>query len=213
MKIILAVKTPARKAIFQRAISEYDLDCCVVETLQEVITHAALEEHAGILIDMQLLVRKHIGPVAELDDVLNSMPSAILNIKMPSGAVHILSRGDIASGCVTVDQFIIICRQFVPKKVVYRYRQAFHHNILISRSSEFTNAYKSACLDISTSGCYIFYTLDDICEGDSIWVKFPANVRTSPVKAIVSWIRKWGTSENLPGIGASFSESIEDITL
>ena len=212
MKIILAAKSSERGALFQAFLRGYDVECCVVDSLQEVITHASTEEHAGVLIDMPLLIRKHVSIMNELDDILNGLPSAILNIHAPSGAVHFLSRGGISSGCSSIDHFIKICLQFVPKTIIYRYRQAFHHNVILYRTPELHDGYRSACLDISLSGCYLFYTRDDLLEGEPVWITFPEHIHPSPLKGMVSWVRTWGTTENIPGIGVTFCEPLENVT-
>lgn len=131
----------------------------------------------------------------------------LLNIHKSSGSIRILSRGELSSGCSSLEQFIGRCTQFNPKVISSRTRELIHHNVLLDRTPDFKDSHnKTVCLDISPGGCFVFCTWEEIVVGDSVWIKLPETVKPSPVKAIVCWIRKWGISQDMPGIGVKFCE-------
>lgn len=207
MTILLAVKDPIRKKFYHDIISGHGLDCCIVGSLQEAITHASLEPHTGILIDMQLMIKVSKSIIDGVEDLQSGLPSATLNIHKSSESIRILSRSELSSGCSSLEQFIERCTQFNPKVISSRTRELIHYNVLLDRTPDFKDPHnKTVCIDISPGGCFVFCTWEDIVVGDSVWIKLPETVKPSPVKAIVCWIRKWGISQDMPGIGVKFCE-------
>jgi Tfp pilus assembly protein PilZ len=49
---------------------------------------------------------------------------------------------------------------------------------------------------------------EDIAEGDTVWIKMPESIQSVPLEAIVSWVRQWGTSHLIPGIGVKFHKNL-----
>jgi hypothetical protein len=202
--IILVVKNPERRAQYIDKLAEYGLSCCGADSLQEAVKHAAEEPHCGILIDIQQMLRISPSQKTEAEDMLNGLPSATMNIHAGSGAIRILPRGALVSGCSSLDQFVSVCVSFIPKLIFIRKREPVHFNVLLDRTSAFDRPDKTVCIDISTGGCFLFCVWEDIMIGDTVWIKMPETERDAPIKAVVCWVRRWGTSPQIPGIGVSF---------
>jgi len=208
VKIILVVNNSAHEKIYHDTISGYGLDCCIVDSLQKAITHASVEPHTGILIDIQVMLKVPKSLIDSIVDLLSGLPSATLNINRSSETIRILSRGELSSECFSIEQLMAVCTQFVPKIIYFRKRELVYYNVLLDRDPEFNNSpyNKTVCIDLSQGGCFVFCTWDDIAIGDDVWIKLPETVQPLPVKAVVCWIRKWGACQDIPGIGVKFCE-------
>jgi hypothetical protein len=79
---------------------------------------------------------------------------------------------------------------------------------MLDTTPEFNTPYKTVCIDISAGGCFLFCVMDDIVAGSTIWIQMPGSDHESPrktvQKAVVYWVREWGTTQNIPGIGVHF---------
>jgi hypothetical protein len=203
-KIILVAKNLERRTHYLNELAKYSLSCCVEDSLHEAVNHAAVEPHCGVLIDIHQMLRFSSSQKTEAEDILNGLPSATANIHAASGTIRIFPRGSLVSACSSLEQFIDVCVSFVPKIIFVRKREPVHFNVLLDIDASFSGAEKTACIDISAGGCFLFCVREDIVIGDTVWIKMPETVRDAPLKAVVCWVRNWGTSQNIPGIGVRF---------
>jgi hypothetical protein len=208
-KILLVVKDQQRKTRYIAMMDELGADCCVVSSLQEAITHASEEPHCGVVFDMPLMIRASESLKTGVDDLLSGLPSAYLNIHTSTGGIRMLPRGTQSSTCSSIDQFVEVCAGFPPKKIFSRTRKPIHLNVLLDRDPEFAGPEETVCIDISVGGCFLFCVRKDITVDCTVWLKLPDSVCEYPVKCVVCWVRKWGTTHNIPGIGLRF-ENISD---
>jgi hypothetical protein len=203
-KLLLVVKDQLRGKNYLDALNEHGAVCRIVSTLQEAITIASEKPHCGILVDMQLMLRiptlKRVG----VEDLLNGLPSATLNINVSRGEIRILPRGSMAFGCSSLHQFISICANFAPKIIFQRTREPIHYNVLLDVNPEFSSPCRTVCIDISSGGCFVFCCNGSFVSGDSVWIKMPDIVCDVPIKATVCWVREWGATQKIPGIGVCF---------
>jgi len=206
--ILLVVKDQQRKTRYIRVMDELGAVCCVVSSLQEAICHASEEPHCGVVVDMPLMIRVSDSIKTGLDELLSGLPSASVNIHATSG-IRILPRGALASACSSIDQFAKLCAGFRPKIIFSRIRKQIHLNVLLDLDPEFAGPEKTACIDISIGGSFLFCVRKDITVDGSVWLKLPESVCDYPIKGVVCWVRKWGISRNIPGIGLRF-ENISD---
>lgn len=207
--ILLVVKDLERKERYLRKMDELDAAFSVVSSLQEALLLATEEPHCGVLIDMLLMVRVPASIKGSVEGLLNSLPSATLNIHVPSGDIRILPREATVSECSSVGQFVKICAGFSPKTIFPRKRESLHFNALFDRDPDFKAADRTACMDISGAGCFLFSVRDDHAIGNTIWIKLVGANDDYPIKGVISWIREWGTTQHIPGIGVTF-EAVSD---
>lgn len=200
-KIILVVTDPIREKKYLTALNEHGFLCCVAGSLTEAVTHASVEPHCGIVVDMRLMIKKSASKNDAVNDLFNGLPSATVNIHEASGDIRLLSQGKMAWGCSSLDQFISICTLFTPKIILLKKRAPIHYNVLFDRNSDFSAPFRTVCIDISARGCFLFYGDNDIAPGDTVWIKGSDTVCNIPMKATVCWVREWGTSQCVPGFG------------
>ena len=209
IKILLAVEDQRRKARYVERLVELGAVCSVVVTLQEAITHASEEYLNGVLIDMPLIIRTSDAVKAGVEDLMSGLPGASLNIHGSTGDIRVLPRGAKAATCSSLERFVRFCSEFQPKIIFNRQRKRIHFNVQIDTDQKFAAPEKTVCMDISVGGCFVFCVREDITVGSTVWMKLPDSVCDCPVKGVVCWVRKWGISQDIPGIGLRF-EVISD---
>jgi hypothetical protein len=208
-QLIIVVGNPNRFINYKDLLAEKNVNFFHVSTLQEAIQSASENPYSGILIDMPLMIKVADSIKPAVDDLLSGLPSATINISAASRTIKILPRGTIASQCSSVDQFLDVCTAFCPKIIFTRKRKQINFNVLFDTTHDFASPEKTACIDISTGGCFIFSVREDIAEGSILWIKLPDTLFAFPVKCKVCWVRKWGMSQSMPGIGVSFVDTPE----
>ena len=211
--ILIVVKDPERKARYLVKMDEHHTACCVVSSLQEAITRASEEPCCGVLVDMLLMVKIPASIKTSFEGLLNGLPSATLNIHASSGDIRILPRGAKGLGCSSIDQFVGVCAEFHPKIIFPRKRESLHFNALLDISPDFKTPDRTVCIDISTGGCFMFSVREDLAVGSSVWVKLAEMENDAPIKGVVSWIREWGTTQHIPGIGINFVHVSDEIKI
>ncbi len=204
VKLLLVVKDQKRERHYFDVLNEHGATCRAVSSLPDAVTTASEEPHCGVLVDMQLMLKIPSAQRMDVEDLLNCLPSATLNIHGPSGDIRILPRGVKASGCTSVEHFIKQCACSGPKIFFHRKRDPIHYNVTLDISPEFTSPYKTVCIDYSAGGCFLFCVREDFTVGRTVWITMPDAVSESPRKAVVCWIRVWGTTQSIPGIGVRF---------
>lgn len=204
--ILLVVRDQQRKARYLAMLAERGAACGVAGSLQEAITRASAEPHRGVLVDMPLMIRVPDSIKTGVEDLLGGLPSATLNINVAAGSVRILPRGTLASTCSSLEQFISTCAGFGPKVISSRDRKPIHFNVLFDTAPDFAAPERTACIDISAGGCFLFCVRDDIEVGDRVWVRLPEPLDGSPFGGVVCWVRRWGATRKLPGIGLKFED-------
>lgn len=209
--ILLVVKDQERKAQFLKKMDESGAFCTVVNSLNEAITRASDEPHCGILIDMLLMVRVPAAMKMRVEGLLNGLPSATLNIHASSGQIRILPRGTTGRECSTIEGFVAVSAGFPPKAIYPRKRESLHFNVLLDTAPDFKSADRTVCIDISAGGCFIFSIREDFAVGDTVWLKQAGSGDSFPIQCIVSWIREWGTTQQIPGIGVGFVAISDEI--
>jgi hypothetical protein len=203
LKIILVVSDSAEKDQYLHALEEHDAHCCVVSSLAEASAHASEEPHSGIAIDVRQMLRVTASNKGAVDDLLNGLPSATLNITALR-EVRLLPRGALAAHCSSIGGFITACSHFAAKIIYHRDRTSTHYNVLLDSDPGFPSPFRTVCIDLSAGGCFLFYGSEEIRTGNTVWIKFPDNISVEGVKATVCWSRAWGTSQCIPGLGVNF---------
>jgi len=213
-KIILVVKDEIRKDRYQAILDTFEVSLNVVASLKEAINLASEEPHNGLLIDLPLLVRAPQVIKFSINDLLNGLPSGTLNIHAPSGEIRLLQRGDRTLNCSSVEQFVEICAKFHPKIIFSKKRVQLHYNVLLATTPDFRDPDRSVCMDISTGGCFLIFLRPphrvDIAVGSTVWIKMIGLNNGDPIEAVVRWMREWGTTHNIPGIGVEFQNLSDD---
>jgi hypothetical protein len=158
---------------------------------------------------MALMIKVTTAIKTGFEDLLNGLPSATLNVNPSLDEIRILPRGTDATNCTSIDQFIDICTEFQPKFIYQRNRESININVLIDTAPTMQTPEKTATINVSPGGCFLFNVRDDIAIGSNLWIKFHDFDNVTVVNSRVTWKREWGTSREIPGIGVRF-ENIPD---
>lgn len=104
-----------------------------------------------------------------------------------------------------VDFVRIHCRHAVPKRFRAHLRRNVNFNVILSESSalEPQGMSKSATLNVSRGGCFVFCTTE-YHRGTELWLMVNEFEDKSAIKATICHQVRWGREMKLPGIGLEF---------
>ena len=210
-RILLVAKDQVRANNYLSIMDKYDVNVNLVGSLKDAINLASNEQHNGILIDLPLMVRASQVIKGCIDDLFNGLPGGALNIHSPSGEVRLLQRGDKSCNCSSIDQFVEICSKFDPKIIFSKNRVQLNYNALLAMTPDLNNPDRTACINISTGGCFLFCVREDIVKDSTVWIRLVGLNGDNPIEAVVKWIREWGATHNIPGIGVEFKNISHDL--
>lgn len=214
-KIMLVVKDQARKESYLKLLGGFPVCWSIVGSLKDAINLASESPHSGILIDLPLMVRAPQAIKVGIDDLLDGLPSGTLNIHAANGELRLLTRGDRSLQCASIEEFIVVCAEFSPKLIFSRHRVRLHYNALFATTPDLCDPERTVCMDISTGGCFLICLRPpdngDIAVQSTIWVKLIGLNNDNPIEALVRWVREWGTSHNIPGMGVEFQNVSDEL--
>lgn len=208
-QILLAVADEQRRQRYEAFLSKERVICQTVSSLRDVSTQTAKQPYHAIFVDMPLYVRASHYQKSLAEDALKALPHARLNLT-PSGEISILVSGEGHESSSTPEEYLHFCCQQPVKLVKPRTRIRLHINALFSHSEDFRDACRTACVDISAGGCFLFSTDVKVAPHDTVWVRLVNLNDQTPITSMVCWKREWGTSNEMPGVGIRFDGMTED---
>jgi hypothetical protein len=181
----------------------------VVDTLQEAIQIASREPHSCVLVDMHLVLKTPASVKVKFEDITNGLPSAVFNINSSTGEIVLRLRGEAASQVTSLDQLVSLYGESKPRIIFPKKRETHSFNVLLDTDPEMKNPEKTVTINISSGGCFLFSVRDDISVGVNVWVRLIDTGLDSPIKGTVIWVRKWGGTQLIPGIGIKFADVLD----
>lgn len=208
-QILLAVADEQRRQRYEAFLRTEHVICQTVVSLRDVSTQTAKQPYHAIFVDMPLYVRASHYQKSLVEDALRALPHARLNLT-PAGEISILVTGEGHESSSTPEEYLRYCCQQPVKVVKPRTRIRLHINALFSTTEDFSEACRTACVDISAGGCFLFSTDREIAPHDTVWVRLVILNDPTPIASMVCWKREWGTSNEMPGVGIRFDGMTED---
>ncbi len=205
-RILLAVADESRRQAYEEFLAREQVVWHTVSSLREMADHAAVEPCHAILLDMVLIVRSSRGEKILADDALRALPHARLNVSPRSSEIVILAGGEVRGSITTLVDYLRYCRTQPLRLVHPRDRLPLYLHALLSTTPDMAAAERTACLDVSAHGCFLFTAAVDIGPKASVWIQFVTLTDQSPIRATVRWKREWGASIEFPGIGVHMEE-------
>ncbi len=202
-QILLAVADDRRRQRYEEFLRKEHVICQIVTSLREVATQTAKQPYHAIFLDMPLIAKGSHYEKSLVEDCLRALPHARLNLT-PAGEISILvsDAGHKSSG--TPEEYLHYCCQQPVKVVLPRKRIALHINALMSGSDDMAAPGRTACIDISPGGCFLFSTDEETGVHDTIWVRLMLLNDPTPIQSMVCWKREWGVTNDMPGVGIRF---------
>ncbi len=202
--ILLVTRNEVRRDIYQEALASLGMDFLTTEDLKEVTTLAARTSLSGILLDMPVMIKAAAHIKNSLQDILNAIPSAYLNILQGTRDIKLLIATGTRGQARNLEEFSALCRSFEPRTVKPKDRYPVH----LQTEFEYNNRVEqSVTLDLSYNGCFLFSTNQDYLLKEKVKIVFKGFNDTTPISSTICWIRLWG-NELLsgPGLGVKFEQ-------
>ena len=207
MSILLVVESEERSGIYRESLRLLTADVRIVASLQEAAFIASQKPHNGILVDMPIMIRVSQAIKDSVDYLMECLPCAFINISGKNHELRILSRSSAALQATTLEDFVTVCGRYSPRIIFPRVREPVCINALLDLTPEFPSPERTACIDISFGGCFLFTVRSDISIGATVWIKLTGLSSAEPIQGTVLWQREWGRDYFMPGIGVHFENA------
>jgi|GEM_PF-538643 len=209
-QILLAVTDKARQHVYVDFLGREQATPHIVSSLRELIIQAGKQPYCGILIDMPLMLKTSKTDKGLAEDALNALPSARINIARNGTDILVLTiNGNKDITAPTASDFVRYCCGEPPKIVFVRNRVPLHLNALLATASDMSDAIRTACVDFSEGGCFLFTVDSTFVPDNTVWIRLIALEDQTPIKGVICWKRDWGTADKMPGIGIRFDALTE----
>lgn len=207
-QILLAVADSSRRLLYEDFLRKERVICQTVSSLREVATQTAKQPYHAIFLDMPLIVRASHYEKCLVEDALRALPHARLNLTHTE-EISILVSGEGHESSGTPEEYLQYCCMQPVKVVQPRRRIPLHINALISSTGDMSSPERTACVDISPGGCFLFCTDEEIGLHDAVWVRLVILNDPTPIASLVCWKREWGVTNEMPGVGIRFESLTE----
>ncbi len=204
IKVILVARNETRVNAYSEALAELGTTCHPVLDIRQVPELASTSPFNGILLDMPVITKASVYEKGIIEDVIQTLPSAYLNIMPATDIIKLLSATAVHGNASTLTGFIEICRSFTARHVRPNDRVSLHLNALILNHNLPDLPEKSVSLNVSRNGCFLFSANPGNQRGHTITAEFIGLKDTSEIVAVIKWVRHWGEVHQMPGIGVSF---------
>ena len=203
-QILLAVEDEERRQVYEAFVEKEHAICHSVSSLRDVANQAARQPYNAIFLDMPLIVKASRYEKSLLEDALHALPNARLNITAKTPKIRMLVSWDAQESARTAEEHLRYCCEQPPRVVHIRNRAPLNLNAALSRSPDMADAERTACIDFSPGGCFLFCVNDEIPLQSTVWVRLTALNDPTPIASTVCWKREWGITNEIPGIGIRF---------
>ncbi|MES9995657.1 PilZ domain-containing protein [Desulfovibrio aminophilus] len=167
----------------------------------------------GILLDLPTWIRCPTRDRENLQAVLEHFPVLRLLYNQEQGGIRGVSLGATVRQARDMDGFLLKeCAGFHPRPLRMSERRDAARSVLILRGPDQTpeQGERAATTNVSATGCFVV-AFGRFEVGQELWLLFGEDDPPGqgvPVRCIVRWLRPWGVSRRLPGIGVAFEDSV-----
>ena len=203
-QILLAVEDEERRHVYEAFIRKEQAVCHTVSSLRDVANQAPRQPYNAIFLDMPLIIKASRYEKSLVEDALHAIPNARLNIVAKTRKIRMLVSWDSQADTCSAEEHLRFCCAQPPMIAHICNRIPLNLNVSLSRSPDMADAERTACIDFSPGGCFLFCVNDDITPQSTVWIRLTSLNDQSPILSSVCWKREWGITNELPGIGIRF---------
>jgi len=156
----------------------------------------------GLLLDIPAVIRATSEEKEKIAKYIQIFPSLKIRIHPGDGRLILMDAGGGSNVDSLQDFLSRICVNFSPRCIRKERRRWVHFNVLLVDHNDVKE--QTFLKDVTPSGAFI-YTTKDWQRGDNGRVLIPAIGEDVSFAFEVRWIRKWGWSLKIPGIGVQFA--------
>lgn len=202
--LLLVARSETRAQSYREALELRGFACNVISELREAPAQAAQTAFNGVLLDMPVITKASQHEKTLLEDLLQALPSAYLNIAPATDSIKLLPVNANHGTARTLEEFLAICQNVAPRPVRPNDRAPLHLNALLTHLDQCHDAEQTVTLNISEQGCFLFSTNPHNAPEQQVAIEFVGLQDRTPIRATIRWVRHWGEVHHMPGIGVSF---------
>ncbi len=206
-KVILVCSEGDVKKIYLDHIKPLGVEVHTVSSLGGLHKLLTKNSYNGLMIDIKSKIKSPYSEKILTHDILDLFPVVQLKYDEKTGIIQTLYFGQ-SSGGGTIDDFINReCRAFQARSIRSSLRKEIHFNIILSKNGDFSqeNTRRSITIDVSNGGAFIYSTDSWKIEEEVMFV-IKELKDNRPIQGELRWIRSWGETMQIPGIGIRFKK-------
>lgn len=204
--LILVTRSETRAQVYRDALELRGVACHPITELREVAPLAAQTAFSGILLDMPVVTKASPSEKGAIEDVLQALPSAYLNIAPATDTIKLLMATGNHGSARSLEEFLAICQAFPPRQVRPNDRAPLHLNALLYHPENEQVPEQTVTLNVSEDGCFLFSTNPANAPEQQVRIDFIGLTDRTPIIATIRWVRHWGEVHHMPGIGVNFEQ-------
>lgn len=208
LRLLLVVADQDAHIAYSRALMQLRVTMESVPSVAELYRLLPQTTFSGVLLDTEVMNSASSGEKAFIHDLIQIFPSVRLKHDPETKQISVLYFGRSHDENATLEWFVANqCKGFMPRTIRDCKRVELNFNVLLSKRPDFAGgqSLKTITVNVSTEGCFVI-TPEPWKNGETGWLKFMELLDPTPIRVEVRWIKAWGKTMGIPGIGVRFRE-------
>lgn len=208
VRLLLVVDDQDARIAYSRALMRLQVNLESVPSVTELHRILPQTTFSGILLDSAVLNKASSSEKALIHDFIQLFPSVRLRFDQETQQISVQYFGQTQDENATLQQFVESqCKGFTPRVIRDCERVELNFNVLLSKKEDFaeSEALKTITMNVSKEGCFVF-TPHRWQIGEFAWLKFMELLDPAPIGVEVRWVKEWGKTLGIPGIGVRFRD-------
>lgn len=209
--ILLICRKGQSRHVYQDALQASGMVLVCVESFMAFFRQGVYCPLNGIFVDMPTYMRCSEDEKRQLTELVAFFPALRLKCHEPTGEIRTLPFGTKYPGnCAPADFAQKFCAPFHQRMIRSCERSPLNLAALMSASPLGANSAseKTVTANISCGGCFLI-CFEPWRIGDRGWLVLTDLNDTTAIHIEVCWLREWGESGALPGMGVRFIDLSE----
>ena len=182
--VLLVTISEVRRNSYLAILSDFPARYICTSDLRELPKIARDNELSGVLVDTPALIKSSAQTKKVIQDILNALPSAYLNIDKVTGKTHLLIATGTQGVAHNIQEFMAICHAFPARTVKPKDRYPLTLQVVIADESA---EEQTVTMDVSTSGCFLFTTKPELKPRKQLTLGFLCLKDRSLIRATICW--------------------------
>lgn len=206
LKVLLIAEHGESRDAYESALKEHGTEYDVLASPAELRTVLRESRYNGLLLDVPTMIRAESADKREINRIIERFPTIRLLYNPGLGGIRGLSRGGTVKDSQSLFDFLDKdCALFDARSIrgTQRSAQVFNVTLLRAGDQPVEQGERTVTFNVSEEGCFL-YSSDSWQGEEQCYLVFHDMDDRTPVKTDICWIRPWGESRSIPGIGVRF---------
>lgn len=204
IRVLLIAQNDNARKTYLSALENCDVQVFVSESFQDLSAEICRHAYHGIFLDLQTKMKAIKTNKNYVYGLVDNFPVCQLKINEQNGEIDCFHHTQKLGGTM-LDFIKNECRNFVPRMIRADNRKDIHLNVILYKHKNEIHSERSATINISKGGCFIFSTREWE-EGSDVWIQLKELEDDTLISGRIRHIVRWGESARIPGIGVEFRD-------